>query len=73
MATIDDIGGPGQSLASFGGPAGWAAAVRDELHALQAGIPDDPGPLWGRWQGTQAEYDALGSYDPTTLYVIIAP
>ena len=26
---------------------------------------------WKIWQGTQAEYDALGSYDDDTLYVIL--
>lgn len=26
---------------------------------------------WGRWQGTQDEYDALGTYDENTLYAII--
>jgi hypothetical protein len=36
MATIDDFGGDGQSLASLGGPTGWAAAVRDALTALRA-------------------------------------
>lgn len=25
---------------------------------------------WRSWSGTQAEYDALGSYDPATLYAI---
>ena len=25
---------------------------------------------WGLWRGTQAEYDALGSYDASTLYFI---
>ena len=25
---------------------------------------------WGMWSGTQAEYDALASYDDTILYVI---
>ena len=25
---------------------------------------------WGRWEGTQAEYDALGTYDPDVLYAI---
>lgn len=37
MATIDDFGGPNDSLNSpkFGGPGGWAAAVRDEIRELQ--------------------------------------
>jgi len=26
---------------------------------------------WGQWSGTQAEYDALGSYADNVLYVII--
>ncbi len=26
---------------------------------------------WGMWSGTQAEYDALASYDDTTLYVVV--
>jgi arylamine N-acetyltransferase len=25
---------------------------------------------WQQWYGTQAEYDALGDYDPDTLYCI---
>ena len=30
------------------------------------------GPMWWRWTGTQAEYDALTSYDDRVLYVIVA-
>jgi hypothetical protein len=29
------------------------------------------GDSWGRWTGTQSEYDALGVYDPNILYVVI--
>ena len=29
-----------------------------------------PGTYWGYWSGTQAEYDALGTYDPFVLYAI---
>lgn len=28
---------------------------------------------WVRWSGTQSEYDALGSYDGSTLYLITGP
>ena len=34
----------------------------------QPGILDG---YWKMWQGTQDEYDALGSYDDDTLYVIL--
>jgi hypothetical protein len=30
------------------------------------------GTYWNLWRGTQAEYDALGTYDDNTLYAIIA-
>lgn len=26
--------------------------------------------LWAKWSGTQVQYDALGTYDSNTLYVI---
>lgn len=29
------------------------------------------GQRWRMWSGTQAEYDAIGSYAPNTLYVIV--
>lgn len=37
------------------------------LNHIEAGIE----ACWIRWTGTQAEYDALGSYDDNTLYVIV--
>jgi hypothetical protein len=30
-----------------------------------------PTGFWGMWSGTQAEYDALGTYDNNTLYVVV--
>lgn len=27
--------------------------------------------MWRHWSGTQSEYDALDSYDPDTLYVVL--
>jgi hypothetical protein len=34
--------------------------------------PADPGPVgWGKWSGTQAEYDAIAVKDPDVLYVIV--
>lgn len=46
---------------------------RDERNRLMAIMPDgsiEGGNVWKKWTGTQAEYDALGSYDPDTLYAI---
>jgi hypothetical protein len=31
---------------------------------------DPPSPGWGRWIGTQAEYDAIVTKDPTVLYIV---
>jgi hypothetical protein len=38
MATIDDLGGTTDPLnaPALGGPTGWAAAVRDAIHAVEA-------------------------------------
>lgn len=53
-----------------------------DLTLTGSGTPSDPfiisgevdGPSiagkWASWSGTQVEYDALGSYDPDTLYLI---
>ena len=30
-----------------------------------------PTGLWKSWTGSQAQYDALGNYDPETLYVVV--
>lgn len=30
-----------------------------------------PQGMWKSWSGTQAEYDALGTYDPQTLYCVV--
>jgi multidrug efflux pump subunit AcrB len=30
-----------------------------------------PGTYWEKWTGTQAAYDALGTYDADVLYVIV--
>ena len=27
---------------------------------------------WGRWSGTQAEYDALGTYSDLVFYLVVA-
>lgn len=45
------------------GPTGPAGTT------LFSGLTDVP-PLWKRWTGTQVAYDALGTYDPDTLYVV---
>ncbi len=31
----------------------------------------EPTGFWKSWTGTQAEYDALGTYDDDTLYVVV--
>lgn len=42
-----------------------AETARDEAEAALAAMPPAP------WSGTQAAYDALGTYDPARLYVIL--
>lgn len=56
-----------------------------DLHKTGSGTPGDPYILsaditesgfdsrWQRWEGTQTEYNALGAYDTTTLYLITGP
>lgn len=38
-----------------------------------SGVPEHnhAGTYWGFWRGTQAEYDALGTYEDTTLYAVV--
>jgi hypothetical protein len=68
MGTIDDFGGATDPLNTppLGGPNGWAAAVRDAINANSNDITQ----RWKIWTGSQAEYDAIGTYDPATLYVV---
>jgi hypothetical protein len=50
-----------------------AASVLNTL-GLGTNIVDGsatPGTYWQRWTGTQAAYDALGTYDQNTLYVVV--
>lgn len=39
----------------------------EQVDGLQASLAG----MWKKWTGTQAQYDALGTYDPDTLYVVI--
>lgn len=44
-------------------PAGYVDdAVADKVKAVNG--------LTGVWKGSQAEYDALGTHDPTVLYIV---
>jgi hypothetical protein len=53
----------------FGGSdTGRVLTVKDTGPGWAA-IPAPPAS-WARWTGTQAEYDALATKDPDTLYVI---
>ena len=47
---------------TLGKPVWWNGSAWVEA---AAGTTD-----WGRWSGTQAQYDALGTYDANTLYVV---
>lgn len=80
MGSINNWGVAPDSVTNappLGGVGGWAEAV-----AAVLGNSDQPvderiaaggtaGVFWGRWAGTQAEYDALGAWDPNTLYAIV--
>ena len=44
------------------------AAKADDTHTH---TPADIGAEPASWTGTQAQYDALGSYDPDTTYYVI--
>lgn len=44
------------------GTSGTTVALGDHAHI---------GTYWGRWTGTQAQYDALGTYDTNVLYVVV--
>lgn len=67
MAGIGDYGQPGDPLAAPSLSA-WAAAVSTHAAAVDAGLAGK----WTRWVGTQAQYDALPTKDPNTLYVVTA-
>jgi hypothetical protein len=43
-------------------------APKNEITAGSLRLMDD---LWSRWSGTQAQYDAIATKDPNTLYVVI--
>ncbi len=50
------------------------SAAKTEIEALQIGKMEtnpDPHDIASVWRGTQAEYDALGTYEPNWLYVIV--
>lgn len=64
MSSIDAFGGAGQRL-SAPSLSEWAEAVRDAILELQGA------EVWGRWSGTQAQYDAITVKDPNTLYVVL--
>ena len=59
MATIDDLGQTNEPLSApvFGGPSGWAAAVRDAIKAIP--------PV----QKGRAYYTGSGSYERFTFPV----
>jgi hypothetical protein len=48
----------------------WTGSVGAGPQGPQ-GPAGDTTNMWKRWSGTQAAYDALGTYDPDTLYVVI--
>ena len=49
MATIDDFGQTNEPLSApvFGGPSGWAAAVRDAINHIQSGYVQMDGSGFG--------------------------
>jgi hypothetical protein len=53
---------------SAAGPAGPIGAIGP---TGPAGPAAPAGTYWGLWSGTQAAYDALGTYDANTLYAIV--
>lgn len=65
MANTNNRGYP------YPGPADTPDVPRD-VEALALAVDADvQGNVWKRWVGTQAEYDAIVSKDPTTLYVVV--
>jgi hypothetical protein len=57
------------SAVLFGGSATGRVLTVKDTGPGWAAIPAPPAS-WARWTGTQAEYDALVTKDPDTLYVI---
>lgn len=49
-------------------PAQGEVLTRTPVGWRNLPLPSSTG--WGKWTGTQAQYDALGTYNPDTLYVI---
>lgn len=71
MASVNDYGGPTNSLAAvpLGGVGGWAEAVAAALDNSDVSV--DSRISATRWTGTLAQYQALGTYDPDVLYVVV--
>jgi hypothetical protein len=40
---------------------------------ITGALVGSPPARWGMWSGTQAAYDALGTWDSGTLYMILEP
>lgn len=55
-------------LASGAVPVGSATAADN---SNKVGVGPTLHNITAMWRGTQAEYDALGSYSATTLYVVV--
>lgn len=73
--TMDDTAG------GLDGPA-VIDNISDAIEAIEAELGLNPANeaatvaaaiagRWIKWTGTQAEYDALGTYDDNTLYVVV--
>jgi hypothetical protein len=45
-------------------------ANKDYVDEIGAGKVDSENGITGIWQGTQAQYDGLGTKDSTVLYII---
>lgn len=86
VLTWDETTAQWLALPPPAGTGGGGATILDELADVAVPAPLDGdglmyegvyptglwvnAPAWGRWTGTQAEYDALGTYDPAVLYVV---
>ncbi len=66
---------PLEVRAAAGATASWfkvadSAGVAALEVRFDGGVRVNGSEVWKQWTGTQAEYDALGTYDPDTLYVV---
>ena len=52
-------------------PGGTTAQVLNKTSATDYAVAWAAGTYWGMWSGTQAAYDAIGTKDDNTLYVVI--